>query len=137
MATSTKMAQFWAQNEKKMLTTLSSSSSVVTLILFGMLFAWLLATALMTYRAGVNRPRMFSEAAERSQVARLAAAPQRFAEAPPEQTALSATATAAVPDEPFILPMDESAPFPLTRGRRADQHVGPETASIAASFDSR
>jgi hypothetical protein len=110
-----------------MLTTLSSSS-VVTLILFGMLFAWLLATAVMTYLAGIHRPRAMTEAAERGLVT-------RFAEASPEQAAFTATASAV--DEAFMVPMDESAPFPLMRGRRADQHVGPETASIAASYDSR
>ena len=93
-----------------------------------MLFAWLLATAVMTYLAGIHRPRVSTEAAERGLVT-------RFAEASPEQAAFSATASAV--DEAFKVPMDESAPFPLMGGRRADQRVGPETASIAASFDSR
>lgn len=98
------------------------------LILFGMLFAWLLATAVMTYLAGIHRPRVMVEAAERG-------LGTRFAEASPEQAAFTATASAV--DEAFKAPMDESASLPLIMGRRADQHVGPETASIAASFDSR
>ena len=99
------------KNEKTMLTS-SSSSSVVTLVLFGMLFAWLLATAAMTYRAGVSRRRIPGAS---------------------EYAVPSATAT----DEASKPLTEESAPFPLSRGRRVDQPVGPEKAPIAASVDSR
>jgi len=111
-----------------MLTTNFSSSSFVSTILFGMLFAWLLITAMMTYMAGVRRPSAITGAAEKS-----LGVPRH--EASPEQVATPAAS--ALADEASVSPMAESAPFPLTRGRRADQHVGPETASIAASADSR
>ncbi|HLV97118.1 MAG TPA: hypothetical protein VKT82_00445 [Ktedonobacterales bacterium] len=121
-----------------MLTTNFSSSSVVSTILFGMLFAWLLVTAVMTYMTGVRQPSAITRAAENNPGAPRPEATQRAAEAPPEQVATPATASAPVVDEAVGLPMEESAPFPLTRGRRAtQQHVGPETASIAASADSR
>jgi hypothetical protein len=104
-----------ARMKKAMFTPPFSSSSVVSLILFGMLFAWLLISAAMTYRAGVPRRRV----------------------RPGEPPVSSAMATSPTVDETLKPMTDDTPPFPLSRGRRVDQHVGPETASIAASIDSR
>ena len=121
-----------------MLTTTFSSSSVVSTILFGMLFAWLLVTAVMTYMTGVRQSKVITGAAENSLGASGSQAYQSAAEALPEQVVTPAAASMPAVEEKPVSPMVESAPFPLTRGRRAtQQHVGPETASIAASADSR
>jgi len=111
-----------------MLTTNFSSSSLVSTILFGMLFAWLLVTAVMTFRTGTQLSRNNRGGSEKG----LAAS---SSDTPPVQNIMPATASTA--DEATKPSAAEPAPFPLTRGRRAEQHVGPETASIAASADSR
>ena len=121
-----------------MLTTNFSSSSLVSIILIGMLFAWLLVTAVMTYMTGIHQPSAITGAMETTSGVSRPEMLQRAAEASPEQVATPATASAPAVEEMPGSPMEESAPFPLTRGRRAtQQHVGPETASIAASADSR
>ncbi|HEY7358529.1 MAG TPA: hypothetical protein VH590_18735, partial [Ktedonobacterales bacterium] len=130
-------ARFWAQNERAMFTTIFSSSSLLSVILAGMLFAWLCVSAALTFSAGSKRPGVNASASDRTPLAPTRAAPQRRAEAPPEPVAPPTTASVAATDELPRPPAEAAAPFPLTRGRRAEQHVGPETASIAASVDSR
>lgn len=126
-----------AQNEKAMLTTLFSSSSLVSGILFGILFAWLLASAAMTMMTGIKAPRMIPAAPEKSSGTPVNEAPQRAAQAPPAQVVSPAAASAPAAEEGPQPSLEGPAPLPLTRGRRAPLHADPETASIAASAEGR
>lgn len=120
-----------------MLTTLFSSSSLVAGILFGMLFAWFLASAAMTYMAGMKQPRALITAPEKGAAASVSEAPKPLDEALPEPMAAPVMVSAPAVDEAPKPQAEESAPFPLSGGRRAQQRVGPEAASVAASADSR
>jgi len=126
-----------AQNDKAMLTTLFSSSSLVSGILFGILFAWLLASAVMTFMTGIKAPRTITAAPEKSAGALVNEAPQRAAQAPPAQVVSPAAASVPAADEGPPPLLEGPAPLPLTRGRRVSQHADPETASVAASAEGR
>ncbi|HEY7347937.1 MAG TPA: hypothetical protein VH599_06415 [Ktedonobacterales bacterium] len=92
-----------------MLTLPISSSSLLSGILFGMLFAWFLAAAAMTFRAGMKGTRTIIVAPEKVQ-----AVPVK--EAPPDQVISSAVARAPAVEETPKPPTEGSAPVPLSRG---------------------
>lgn len=79
---------------------------------------------------------MVTESLEKDLEAPASEAPRQIAEAPPAEIASPAPTSAPAADE-APPPAERPEPVPLTRGRRAQQHAGPEAASIAASADNR